>query len=429
MISAYILTWKIVLASWQKDWKKRANAIDQLDKHHFQKVPFVHTLVWNVVISCLLMMWNVHAVGLSQEFCGHIFRTMVVPMITVSLAFYQYRFGASQIYTWETLKSFIPWCQNAWSMFGMSAVSVSQSLLVYGFGFLLEPLLPEWMRYSLVFPNDMIEESMKLSIRVHWALFVLLTLTLPLWVKGYHISMEVAGRNARMTPQEAFLECLFLVSQSSQVPVASTAGLLIFQNVFGLRLHLVHFIIAVSEIMCINYFATLKFDVLHEIMHKVQPLYQLTHVEHHICKGTFPCGQPAGLFETYYAAGAPIFSAVFVYAIPYLFLQTVFCGVHCMVHTMWPHPKLLQYHTLHHTINADMYAANVPSSYDKANSRTFAQLHKKLCQTSPFCRYEPLSDMVGAVFMLLFGLFLHYGLETGITKMDWSRVEWTPSYY
>ena len=95
-----------------------------------------------------------------------------------------------------------------------------------------------------------------------------------------------------------------------------------------------------------------------------------------------------------------------------------------VVHTMWPRPELLQWHTLHHTVMGDIYSLNIPSPRDMEHSKTVKQLQGKLEAVSPFIRHEAFSDAAGFAISMCIGLFVHYGLGLGIGHVDWSQADW-----
>eukprot|EP01083_Nonionella_stella_P109442 319139_1 len=91
---------------------------------------------------------------------------------------------------------------------------------------------------------------------------------------------------------------------------------------------------------------------------------------------------------------------------------------------MWPSKYWVQYHTLHHIILADIYNANIPSSYDYKNSKTVKQYDEKLKAISPFVKYPALSDCVGLALVIICGTIMHQGFGIGVTRIDWDEVIW-----
>ena len=195
----------------------------------------------------------------------------------------------------------------------------------------------------------------------------------------------------------------------------------------GLEIHLIHLLFACIEVSVVSRSMQYKFCILHQIFHEIKPIYNIVHVEHHLCKGTYPTTPAVGLWEIWIGSGSLFFTVGSFSFIPYLFLQSIYMGPNLITHAMWPIQTLLQWHTLHHTIIADAYAANIPSPYDKEHSKSVIKLQKNLEYISPFIKYESLSDIVGILTAIITGLIFHYIFEIGIGQLDWNRVEWT--YY
>jgi hypothetical protein len=95
---------------------------------------------------------------------------------------------------------------------------------------------------------------------------------------------------------------------------------------------------------------------------------------------------------------------------------------------MWPSEKLLQWHTLHHTLLVDIYNVNVPSPYDREHSAAVKKYQSKLEEVSPFVRYEALSDLASFALMGVVGVIFHYVLGIGIGHVDWTKAEWVHHY-
>ena len=221
------------------------------------------------------------------------------------------------------------------------------------------------------------------------------------------------------------MELMFNSVQSTSVIFTATPLLLALQNMAAYRVYSIHILIAVLEITFINFLTKYKFCILHQLMHEVKPLYAMSHVEHHICKSIYPTSATIGLWEILLLGlSPPITTAIGLLTPPWIVLQTVFAGVSIVVHTMWPAKCLLQWHTLHHTILADVYNTNIPSPYDKQYSKSVEKLQSQLERTSPFIRYEAISDIAAFGFMVAIALLLHYGFNTGIGQVDWSKADW-----
>jgi len=112
-----------------------------------------------------------------------------------------------------------------------------------------------------------------------------------------------------------------------------------------------------------------------------------------------------------------------LYNCSYTICQMVYCGANLCVHTMWPHEKMLQWHTLHHTVLADIYNVNIPSELDKQRSRDFGKFNEALSVKSPFVRIPWLSDAAAGGFIVVFGVLFHYVLGWGVTHV-WDEAQW-----
>merc|ERR1711879_816906 len=133
--------------------------------------------------------------------------------------------------------------------------------------------------------------------------------------------------------------------------------------------------------------------------------------EHHICKGIYPSSSGAGQWEFWLLAGSfGLFNQVSTTAVPYLTLSLIYGGANVLVHTMWPYASWAQWHTMHHTVFADVYNVNIPSAHDEKFSKDFAKLNDKLKQVSAFVRLPWLSDALSGMFFMTTTLCLHHVL-------------------
>lgn len=273
------------------------------------------------------------------------------------------------------------------------------------------------------FSSEVNEDSLRLAVYWYTSVFFFLALTLPLWKRGYEISMKTAGRdNVTMDYTELFLELVYQTSTSSSFLFTKTLGILLLSNHLGFRIYVIHIALGIMEVLLANYAAQLKFCVMHQLMHEIKPLYHLTHIEHHVCKGVFPTTMGMGLWEDWTSGHGNFFCQSFaINPIPYLYLQMGYAGANLVIHTMWPSTQLLQWHTMHHTVLADVYNLNIPGPYDKEHSKSVAKLQERLEKTSPFIRHEALSDLASLVVMIFWGFVFHYGFGVGISTVDWSK--------
>jgi hypothetical protein len=424
MISAYTLTWKIFLASWQKDWKKQSTEISQL-RTLFHSIDIPANLMWNVIMFNAVTAMLFYLADFSKEFQLFTLVSVELPCIAGSVFYYYYKFGSDVMKL--TFANFSLWIQNWITMQGIAFTCLTQSAIIYLAGLLVEPFLPSYLQYSVSFPKETYEAYLPVCVYCFWGLFGVLSLSLPVWREGYNLSMKVAGRNVKMSLSETFVELVYQTSQSSSYLFLVTALFMILQN-WGFRVHLIHFMLATIETLLINQAVQFKFCILHQLMHEIRPLYAMTHIEHHICKGIHPTSSAAGIWE-FWLAGQGIFFMVQSFtALPFVVFQSIYAGANIVVHTMWPSEKLMQWHTLHHTLLVDIYNVNVPSPYDRKHSEAVKKYQSKLEEVSPFVRYEALSDLASFALMGIVGVFFHYVLGIGIGHVDWTKAEWVHHY-
>jgi hypothetical protein len=376
MLSAYALTWKVFLASWQKDWKKQSTEIGKL-RALFHPIDITPNLMWNVIMFNAVTAILFYFADFSKEFQLFTLVWVELPCIAGSFFYYYYKFGSDDVMKLN-FASLSLWIQNWITMQGIGFTCLSQSAIIYLAGLLVEPLLPSYLQYSVSFPKEIYEEYLPVCVYCFWGLFGILLLSLPVWRDGYNLSMKVAGRNGvSMSLSETFVELVYQTSQSSSYLFLVTALFMILQN-WGFRFHLIHFMLATIETLLINQAVQFKFCILHQLMHEIRPLYAMTHIEHHICKGIHPTSSAAGLWE-FWLAGQGIFFMVQAFtALPFVIFQSIYAGANVVVHTMWPSEKLMQWHTLHHTLLVDVYNVNVPSPYDREHSAAVKKYQKSL---------------------------------------------------
>lgn len=426
MISTYFLTWKLFLASWSKDWTTQQKTIAQLGTHFQSGIPVINTLMWNVIVFAIMQSSLVRAAGFSADFQRFCWIGVHLPCLFGSLTYYSYKYGAKECLRALSFSSMVAWTKNWVAMQGIMLCSLTQTILFYFGGVMIQPyVLPLSWQFSLQFPADMYEEYLRVFVYSMGGLFAFCTATLPLWKRGYRLSMETAGRkNVDISYQELFMELMYQSAQSGQLIFTVTPILVALHNYAGFRVHCIHFIIAAIEIGLINYTVQFKFCILHQLMHEVKPLYAMTHIEHHICKSIHPTTSSTGLWENWVMGQSPLITTVIgLGATPWALLQIVYSGANPMVHTMWPSKTLLQWHTLHHTVLSDVYNVNIPSPYDWEHSKSVQKLKDRLSAVSVFVRYEALSDAVAFLLMGVIGLMFHYGLGIGAGHADWSRAD------
>ncbi|CAJ1352435.1 unnamed protein product [Effrenium voratum] len=407
-VRAYAFTWKVAICYNAKCWESHAEATKEIQEL-FVPVATGPTLVLNAVSYVILVMFLNNLGGFSQEYNRFIALYSLMPTLVMGLCYYYYIFRQNMWpSTWSML---LAWFNN-WAMaMAISMVSFSQVALRYFALLLLERLLPfSWQGY-VSFPIDMIETSVQHSILLLYGMGMVLLLCCPLWCEGYRVVQECLGRDKKLCKSEAVMEILYTTSQLGVVLQIQTA-LAMIQIRMGFPFHFIHFVVVILEYMFLHQMVQFKYAWLHKLFHEVQPLYRLVHLEHHVCKGTYPTTPAAGLWEVWLEGGTLFFCNTLA-CVPYFYLNANSVGPNVVVHNMWPHKSCIQWHTLHHVVHSDVYAVNVPSSNDELFSRDVKQYRGRL-QCSFFIRNPGMSDLAGFVLTFIIGVALHYGCGIGL---------------
>lgn len=145
----------------------------------------------------------------------------------------------------------------------------------------------------------------------------------------------------------------------------------------------------------------LKLGWMHRLSHEIPALNNMNHIEHHVTKGIYPCTSGQGHWETFFYGGCAFFSMV-PGIVPYFPLQIVLIGGNVVPHLMFPHKSLVQWHTLHHVITADIYAGNIPTARDQATSVCYQKYKANIDDVSPFTRHSWMTDSVTFVLQSSF---------------------------
>lgn len=401
-------------------------------QQYYVKIPLVSNLIWNVLMYVAMQALLISSAGFSNEFQRFCIMTVYIPEIGGALLYYCYKYGYKQVLAKSLFEpwTLLGWIHNWIAMQGTAFVGITQTFFFYVVGILLQPyVLPASWNWSVQFHTDLYEESLRVAIYFFAILFLVCVVTLPLWKHGYDVSVQAAGRSHTMSYSETFMELLYQTSHGQSLLFTITPLFVLLQKYCNFRLNPLHMIISALEMVLLNYATTVKFCVLHQLFHKIPPLYQLTHIEHHICKGIHPTTSAMGLWEPWAMGQSALLTlGVGNNPIPYMILQSVYMGANIVVHTMWPSNQMLQYHTLHHTVLADIYNVNIPSPYDVQHSEMVPKIHSRLQELSPFVRYEALSDVLAFAVVGLSAMVMHYGFEMGMGHVDWTnRADW--EYY
>lgn len=413
-LRAYAFTWKVGICYNAKCWESHAEATKEIQEL-FVPVATGPTLVLNVVSYVILVMFLNWAAGFSADYNRFIALYSLMPTLVMGLCYYYYIFRQNM---WQlSLSSLLGWLNN-WAMaMAISLVSFSQVALRYFALLLLEGLLPSAWKGYVMFPMSTIEISVQNSILMLYLMGLALLVTCPLWCEGFRVVQECLGRDNKLSKSEALMEILYTTSQLAVVLQVQTA-LAVIQMRTGFPFHFIHFVVVILEYIFLHQMVQFKFAWLHKLCHEIQPLYRLVHLEHHICKGTYPTSPAAGLWEVWIEGGTLFFCNTLA-CVPYFYFNANSVGPNLVVHNMWPHKSCIQWHTLHHVAHSDIYAVNVPSENDEKFSRDVKHYRERL-QCSFFIRHPAMSDMAGFVMTFILGLAVHYVGGIGLFHV-WSE--------
>lgn len=148
----------------------------------------------------------------------------------------------------------------------------------------------------------------------------------------------------------------------------------------------------------------------------------MTHYEHHVCKSIHPTTGGSGTWELFCNGGTSFFSAIQFHQLPYLPFFMLYGGVSLIGHNMANCKALVQWHTLHHIVVADIYAGNVPSKWDDARSKDVHKFKPILEKTSPFVKHTWLPDAAGGILSAAIMAAFHYTLGWSLFAVWDTRV-------
>lgn len=415
MLAIYPLMFKMYFAYWRGRWAEQEEANKAISAL-FKPITPASAMSINVLTYNAFSMLLFYSAGFSRDFLDFATLYIVGPSVCCSMLYYYHLFGTA-CFTSVNRRSVLAWLHNFACMCIFAAANATLVALFFFGGYLVEALLlPRSWQCEISFPMEVTELHLKRVVMTFWAIGLFCFVTLPLWRIGHANSMKLLRRtDLQVSLYETALELMYVTCQSTCI-YQLNVPLAVLMSLWGLPFHAIHIALGLLEFIFINYSVKFKFCALHQAAHDIKPLYNMTHLEHHICKGIFPTTSTVGLWEFFAFCGGDFFTAA-LGSIPYLLLQTQYLGANILVHTMWPTDNMAQWHTLHHTIVADIYNVNVPSERDLALSRDYKKYHELLEKSSSFIRLGWLSDLVGLAMMLAAGLVLHYGLGWGVFQV------------
>lgn len=370
----------------------------------FRPVDKGTTLTLNTISKCIFLAIIVPMAGLSEDLKEFIFKCHVLPLLVGSVLFYYFRFGTKAVHF--SLQNIVNYANNWLLMFSMSLVNLGQIAILYKALVLIEPLLPASLQGTLIVPQHVTELYYKHVIYIFWGLTVFSLVTIPLWKKGHRIAMQaVEQSDDNLGMFEMALEIMYQGCNHIIISEYIIIGCVL--GTFGYHLHTIHLVSGALELVFINQVYTTKFDIFHRLTHKIPSLYNLSHLEHHICKGTYCNTTGHGLWESWLVQGGG-YTLPFLFPLPYLVVQHAYCGgVNFLVHTMWPSKTMLSWHTLHHVVLADIYSVNIPSKTDREQSKKVREWEQQL-QFSLFIRKPEMNDLVALIGGSCGVAFWHY---------------------
>ena len=215
-LSTFSLTCELYLSSWRKDWKQKQDVTTKLEQYFNKGTPLVACLMWNIIAFVTLEATVVHYAGFSTEFETFNMYAKIVPSLLGTTMYYCYKFGSQEVINALSPSTFGSWFQNWMAMQGISMVGLIQSSMLYFLGiYLHQTLLPSEWNYSISFSSEIYEDYIRLLIRFFYIQCGLCIVAIPLWKKGYDISMEAAGRDGiTMTYTEILIEVIYQASQT-----------------------------------------------------------------------------------------------------------------------------------------------------------------------------------------------------------------------
>eukprot|EP00929_Paragymnodinium_shiwhaense_P062586 TRINITY_DN31242_c0_g1_i4.p1 TRINITY_DN31242_c0_g1~~TRINITY_DN31242_c0_g1_i4.p1 ORF type:complete len:434 (+),score=32.33 TRINITY_DN31242_c0_g1_i4:54-1355(+) len=419
MCVTYASTAKLFWAWWTSDWRSHSSLTKQLERL-FEPIDVAANLVLNILMLNAVHLILICAADFSRDFVRFSICFLVTPSLLGSFAYIHYRYGSR---TWTAVpRAWRGWLRNWMLVNAIACVCWTQQLLLYLLLLRVETFLPLTLQGAISFPTHVFEQAFRHAALVSAFTTVVLGMALPVWTYAYKLNMGLIGRKADMGSLEALLEIVYTGSTSmtaSQIVVP--ISVLLVQA--GFRFHIIHILAGAVEIAFINRVANYKFAVIHKLEHDIKALYQMTHIEHHICKGIYPNTSGAGVWENWIMGGSFTCGLLALASLPYMHFAVVGIAGNVLVHTMWPWKSWAQWHTLHHIVGSDVYSVNIPSDNDRQFSRDVARYDEQLRRVSIFVRMPCLTDVLGSFLFVAFMVGTHFGFGIGLFA-SWHEAQW-----
>ena len=420
MLVSYLKSWQVMLCFFARKYDVHKKVISEM-KEGFYSIPLEHNLVLNMLSYCAFVCTMNWLIGFSEEHQKFVITWSIIPSLIAGMAYYYYLYGSSAFCI--SLTTIFKYGHNWIQMCGIALVCMTQMAIWYYFCLLVEMTLPSSLCMTISFPLSAVESYVQQAICLLHGFGFVLILTTPVWVYAYSLNLDLLSRGGQISAFTVAIEILYTTSHSGSAILMQTIFAYV-QLRAGFPFHGIHLLGEILMAVFAHQALLFKFAWVHHLIHEIRPLYALTHVEHHLCKGIYPTTAGLGLWEVFLLGGSIFLSTVFA-SIPFLSFQLLYCGLNIVVHTMWPWRRWVQWHTSHHLVNSDVYAANIPSAFDERFSADIPKLRPRLESESPFVRVWWFSDVAAMGLLVACSLALHHvgGIGLGHT---WHKAVWAP---
>jgi hypothetical protein len=346
-----LLIWKIFYFSWTKNNNEFDKNKEEISKY-FQIIDLPINMFLNIISYNLFFFILLNIAGFTDDFKEFALYHITLPSLLFSIFYYVYKFGFQMVFA-INIDNITKYLNNWILMFNIGIVSSILILFLHQIILQFEYFLPEGLKGVVYFPIESLELYWKRSIYIFYGFCFILLLFLPISVKGYHYNMNILGQNGRIGYVECAIEIIYMTCNSSTAFMHAIPYILILQKYF-FKFHIIHLIVSLIEILLINYIVEYKFSIIHELFHKIKPLLYMCHYEHHITKGIYPTTCGKGIWESFIEGGSVGFT-LSIWAYPFFYFQTFYFGGNILYHIMLPYETFVQYHTMHHIINAGYF--------------------------------------------------------------------------
>jgi hypothetical protein len=332
MLALHLRLYKTYVKSWESwiyyslgRWGDHAAATKDIKDCYHRSIPIAPNLVFNALSLYAMGHLLLSLAGFSSAFQQFTFLWISLPAVFISLVFYRRRYGQAFLQYDLTASVFIQWVEN-WLVMTSTTVFCWSQMLIYHLLLLqLEPLLPLSLQGCINFEMAVVEDSLRTILKLFHVGGAFLLVTLPLWIQGYYATTRMVESKLELSYVEAAIEIIYQTAHAMSIFVI-TMPLAILQVRLGLPFHIIHLIGEACIMASLNRIFRYKFSWQHQLSHEIVPLYHMTHIEHHLCKGIFSTTSPAGLWEGWLQGGSHTFSNSLIGTIPYALFQGVFTG-------------------------------------------------------------------------------------------------------